>query len=92
MNEPPKIKTLVFFDTETTGLPGNEWGRTKITELSLCAARAYDLSKLTSGLPRVINKLSLCLNPQKNIDAKASEITGMLCNYSMYYVCMYTYV
>ncbi|KAF4531938.1 hypothetical protein B566_EDAN006630 [Ephemera danica] len=79
--ESEEINTLVCFDIETTGLPGQEWGRTRITELSLCAARTCDLRRISNGglprLPRVINKINLCLNPNKPICKETSDITGL---------------
>ncbi|KAF4519691.1 hypothetical protein B566_EDAN003941 [Ephemera danica] len=73
-----QINTLVFFDTETTGLPAQERGRTHITELSLCAVRTCDLRNVTNGeLPRAINKITLCLNPNKMIDPGASKVSRL---------------
>lgn len=70
------IKTLVFFDLETTGLPDLEFFKTKITELS---AVAVSVEHLLEGkdTPRVQHKLTLCFNPFKRIDIKATEITGL---------------
>lgn len=72
------IKTIAFFDLETTGLPDLEFFKTKITELSIVAVSVDHLLETKSGdVPRVLHKLSICLNPYKRIDLKSSEITGL---------------
>lgn len=92
------IKTLIFFDLETTGLPAYECNRTKITELAMvacsvahivdhAAARAKAATtasrtatgspSMTDGLPRVLHKLTLCVNPQRMIQPEATNITGL---------------
>nr|CAI5863829.1 unnamed protein product [Callosobruchus analis] len=69
------IKTFIFFDTETTGLPCFENNKTRIIELSLVAVQS---NHLRLGVhPRVQNKLSLCFNPWKLISAEAEKITGL---------------
>ena len=70
----PKKTTLVFLDFEATGLlgPGQ---RPRITELCLLAVHSDDLTADT-GFPRVLNKLTLCLNPKKPIQMGSSQITG----------------
>lgn len=69
------IKTFIFLDLETTGLPHLENNRTRVTELCLTAVRS---SHIASGVfPRIQNKITLCLNPRKLIDAEASKITGL---------------
>ena len=50
------IKTFVYCDLESTGL---EKERPRITELSLVAVEPRHISKK----PRVLNKLTLCFNP-----------------------------
>lgn len=69
------IKTLAFFDLETTGIPDLEFFKTKITELTIVAVSVEHF--LDSDLPRVQHKLSLCFNPMKRIDIKAMEVTGL---------------
>lgn len=69
------IKTLAFFDLETTGLPELEFFKTKITELTIVAVSVEHF--LGSTIPRVQHKLSLCFNPYKRVDLKAMEITGL---------------
>lgn len=70
------IKTFIFFDIETTGLPSTENRKTKITELCLNAVRSEHVEMGT--YPRIQNKLTLCFNPQKLIQPIAAEITGII--------------
>lgn len=77
----PKCNTLVFFDLETSGLPSFQI--TRITELSFWAVeRSQFLSSTPKEVPRVTNRLSLCVYPARLIDPKASEISG-LDNYNL---------
>lgn len=72
------IKTLAFFDLETTGLPDLEFFKTKITELSIVACSVnHFLDVQDNESPRVLHKITICLNPYKRIDLKASEVTGL---------------
>lgn len=71
----PEIKTFVFMDIETTGLPLYENNTTKITELCLTAVHASHLR--LGAFPRVQNKLNLCFNPCKLISADSEKITGL---------------
>lgn len=68
-----QISTLVFLDFEATGLNN---GKTKITELTLLSVQREELVT-PYGRPRVVNKLTLCVNPMKPISMRASEITGL---------------
>lgn len=69
------IKTFAFFDLETTGLPDLEFFKTKITELSIVAIAVSHF--LEEKVPRIQHKLTLCFNPFKRIDLRATEITGL---------------
>jgi len=73
------FKTFAFIDLETTGLPSLEFNRTKITQLSITACSVEHIIELKDreAIPRVLHKLSLCLNPRKLIKLEASEITGL---------------
>lgn len=72
-----KFKSFVFLDLETTGLPHLEFNLTKITELCMTACTRDSLiSTVINQLPRVIHKISLCINPFKRIQTKSTEITG----------------
>ena len=90
-----EIKTLVYCDLEATGLKNS--GRPRITELSLVAVNTesiIDLNamllshlqksniKVESMLPRVMNKLTVCVYPLATILPEVSVITG-LDNYNL---------
>jgi three prime repair exonuclease 1 len=70
-----EIKTFAFFDLETTGIPELEFFKTKITEISVVACSVEHF--LNEKHLRVLHKLTLCFNPFKRIDIKASDITGL---------------
>ncbi|XP_058834143.1 uncharacterized protein LOC131691625 [Topomyia yanbarensis] len=71
-----KVSSFVFFDLETTGLPGLQ--TPKITEISLIAcSKQHILDTKHGDLPRVLHKQTLCLNPRRMIHPKASETTGL---------------
>ncbi|XP_039450796.1 three prime repair exonuclease 2 [Culex pipiens pallens] len=71
-----KLSSFVFFDLETTDIPGLK--TPKITELSLIACSKLHLLQTKHGeIPRVLHKQTFCLNPQRLIHPKASEITGL---------------
>ncbi|XP_060535526.1 three-prime repair exonuclease 1 [Cylas formicarius] len=69
------IKTFVFLDLETTGLPHLEQNKTKITELCMIAVQEEHLG--LKNVPRVQNKLNLCFNPTKFISLDAELMTGL---------------
>ena len=90
-----EIKTLVYFDLEATGLKNS--GRPRITELSFVAVNTKDILELHSKLmthlqerktdvesilPRIMNKLTMCVYPMAIIRPEVSEITG-LDNYNL---------
>ena len=90
-----EIKTLVYCDLEATGLRSS--GRPRISELSLVAVNIEDILELHSQikrhfpecsnqieslLPRVMNKLTVCVYPMATIRPEVSEITG-LDNYNL---------
>lgn len=70
-----KMSSIVFLDFEATGLLGPAQ-HPRITELCLLAVHRDDLYMGTS-FPRVVNKLTLCLNPKKPIQMMSSQITGL---------------
>ncbi|XP_062039682.1 three prime repair exonuclease 2 [Lepus europaeus] len=80
MSKAPRAETFVFLDLEATGLPSAE---PEIAELSLFAVHRSSLEnpeRDDSGapvLPRVLDKLTLCMSPTRPFTAKASEITGL---------------
>lgn len=74
----PEIKTFLFLDLETTGLPLYEGNRTKITEISMIGvSKEAILNCDTNTTPRVLHKLTLCLNPAKMIHPDTTRITGL---------------
>ena len=90
-----EIKTLVYFDLEATGLKNS--GRPRITEISFVAVNTKDVLELQSRLmknlkgskadvenilPRIMNKLTVCVYPMAIIRPEVSEITG-LDNYNL---------
>lgn len=73
------IKSFAFFDLETTGLPEYEHNKTKITEISIVAcSKDHMLNSKKNELPRVLNKLTLCVNPMKLIQLRSTELTGKI--------------
>uniref|UniRef100_A0A5F9CAJ6 exodeoxyribonuclease III n=1 Tax=Oryctolagus cuniculus TaxID=9986 RepID=A0A5F9CAJ6_RABIT len=74
------MSTFVFLDLEATGLPSAE---PEIAELSLFAVHRSSLENPERNelgipvLPRVLDKLTLCMSPTRPFTAKASEITGL---------------
>ncbi|XP_053687674.1 DNA polymerase III PolC-type [Sabethes cyaneus] len=73
-----KLSSFVFFDLETTGLPGIKCP--KVTEIALYAcSKNHLLDSHENGkkLPRILHKQTICLNPRRVIDPKASETTGL---------------
>ena len=91
------IQTLVFFDLEATGLKSTVL-KPKITELAMVAVSADDFLRYRSQLgkkiceggrsevdgcrPRVLNKMTLCFNPQSMVPPEVSDMTG-LDNYNL---------
>ena len=83
-----EINTLVYFDIEATGLKSS--GRPRITEVSLVAVKTKDVSEMHSSLlshlsnledkillPRIINKLTICVYPMAIIRPEVSDMTGL---------------
>ncbi|KAL0280178.1 UNVERIFIED_CONTAM: hypothetical protein PYX00_001550 [Menopon gallinae] len=69
------LKALVIFDLETTGLPAQEHNCTKIVEMSFVGCIISQCQG--EELPRVINTLTLALNPMKRISPNASKVNGL---------------
>ncbi|KAK4011625.1 hypothetical protein OUZ56_020742 [Daphnia magna] len=68
-----EINSLVFFDLETTGLK-----EPQITELSFFSVeKSQFLNSQKGKIPRVTNRLNMCINPSKKIEPKAAEITQL---------------
>ena len=90
-----QIRTLVYFDLEATGLRCS--GRPRITELSFVAVNTEDVldmhsrifsncqenrTKIESIVPRIVNKLTVCVYPLAIIRPEVTDITG-LDNYNL---------
>ncbi|XP_006893085.1 PREDICTED: three prime repair exonuclease 1 [Elephantulus edwardii] len=82
---PPQgpVQTLIFMDLEATGLP---FSQPKVTELCMLAIHRCALENpptpqgpppTVPPLPRVVDKLSLCVAPGKACSPGASNITGL---------------
>ncbi|XP_047114780.1 uncharacterized protein LOC124795040 [Schistocerca piceifrons] len=74
------IQSFAVLDLETTGLPEYECNRTRITELSIVAVTRKHIIEAGNSeekLPRVLQKLNLCICPKKKISLKASEMSGL---------------
>ncbi len=79
--QPAPIQTFVFIDLATSCL--QKLDRPKIIEIcmialhrnSLCSAKLE--SDNTPQLPRVQDRLTLCINPNKAISPVSSEMTGL---------------
>lgn len=69
------IRTFIFLDCETTGLPSFECGKTRITELCMIAVESNHLK--LGVFPRVQNKISFCFNPKRLINPEVSNMTGL---------------
>lgn len=68
------IKTFIFLDIETTGL-----SLPSITELCLVAVGRDALLKGDiSHFPRIMDKLCICVRPERRIGDTAAAITGSL--------------
>ncbi|XP_035824810.1 three prime repair exonuclease 2 [Aplysia californica] len=68
------IQSFVLFNSESTGLPQT---RPRIIELSFIAVTRDALLNLGArSTPRVLNKLTLCFNPKKDIEEEAAGVNG----------------
>lgn len=71
------IKSIAFFDIETTGLPDYDFNKTKITELCFVGCTKEQIFETKKyDMPRVLHKLSLCINPFKPISQGSTAISG----------------
>nr|XP_037269291.1 uncharacterized protein LOC119161062 isoform X2 [Rhipicephalus microplus] len=73
---PQPVKTLVFFDLETTGLP-SKYKRVSITEIALVAIDRAHFEKQDKAEFRVTQKLTLCLKPQASMHPMAIKKSGL---------------
>lgn len=71
---PLVCSSLVFFDLETTGIPAQHHPR--ITELSFCSVERSQFITCPIGqLPRVTNRLNLCIYPSRRVELEATQKT-----------------
>ncbi|KAI5742180.1 hypothetical protein M8J77_004097 [Diaphorina citri] len=73
----PTIRSFVFLDLETTGLLQREGKNCHIVELCLVAVLREHFLDQCEPFPRVLNKMSLCFNPCRFMDATAMSIHGL---------------
>lgn len=77
----PVCNSLVFFDLETTGIPA--YHPPRITELSFCAVERTQFIDSNPGvIPRVNNRINLCVYPSRLVDPVATTKTK-LDNYNL---------
>ena len=74
VSTPARFNSYVFLDLETTGLILPEDPKSRITELSMWAIERQQFLNCngTRKIPRVTNRLNLCVYPSKQIDPMAS--------------------
>ena len=80
---PRKINTIVFLDLETSDLYSRD--KPKIMELcmvavhrtALCESAPASSSNNCTNVPRVLDKITLCFNPNKPVSSKSFELTGL---------------
>uniref|UniRef100_T1GW48 Exonuclease domain-containing protein n=1 Tax=Megaselia scalaris TaxID=36166 RepID=T1GW48_MEGSC len=74
-----KFETFAVFDLETSCLPG-PGRRANITEITIYAVSKNDFIKNKSSykrIPRIVNKITLLVQPLDKIDDIAAEISGL---------------
>ncbi|XP_075774703.1 three prime repair exonuclease 2 [Pelodiscus sinensis] len=81
MLAPQDFQTFVFLDLETTGLPQEH---PRLAELCLFALHRRSLLQRppqdaagAPQLPRILDQLTLCIDPLKPFSPKAADITGL---------------
>lgn len=83
---PDPVRTLLMLDLESTGLPQLENNRTRITELAAVACARVDIArhgplsgsaKPADQLPRMLHKLTLCVDPERTIQLEAVRLTRL---------------
>ncbi|XP_061380401.1 three-prime repair exonuclease 1-like [Danaus plexippus] len=71
------IETFVFLDINTVGYSVKEKKGAKITELTLMAVSRKDIITAESGTLPPFGKLSLLINPQKDIPSQIAKSSGL---------------
>lgn len=75
------INTYVFLDLETTGLIKEHSPMPKVTELAMVAVSRDNFLSCDNGLPRVLHKLVLPINPGIEISTFVENMTSKSCLY-----------
>jgi DNA polymerase III epsilon subunit-like protein len=76
------IRSFIILDLETTGLPYDK--PVRITEIAMVAALREHILGCRNDvtckvvLPRVLSKLSVCVQPRRAVSKRAAEISRML--------------
>lgn len=76
----PRAETFVFLDLEAIGLPSVDPENAELSLFAVHQSSLEDLKCDESGAPLppwVMDKLTLCMSPDRPFTAKASEITGL---------------
>ncbi|CAG9569799.1 unnamed protein product [Danaus chrysippus] len=77
------ISTFVFLDINTVGYSAKAKSAPKITELTLIAVSRMDIVKAENGILPPFGKLSLLINPQKDIPSQIAKSSGLSNEYLM---------
>ncbi|XP_070534096.1 three prime repair exonuclease 2-like [Ptychodera flava] len=74
-----QIQTFVFIDLEATGLPDSMGNMPDMTELAMVAiSRKFIEESASDGqIPRVKDKITLCLRPEKTLSSNAERLSGL---------------
>lgn len=68
-----EVMTYLFLDLESTGLP-SPGNYPRITEISMISVDRQELCSFAN--PRVLNKLTLCIYPLREMGPTALKVTG----------------
>ncbi|XP_077989842.1 three-prime repair exonuclease 1-like [Glandiceps talaboti] len=74
-----RFETFIFMDLEATGLPETDGSWPDVTEISMIAISRKSLkgNSVKGSVPRIRDRLSLCLLPEKDVDPVAEKMTGL---------------
>lgn len=70
------IRTFVFLDIETTGLPKFNFGKANITELAMWTLSREDFLRSEDTECRLLGKWKSVFRPGRSINPRTSELTG----------------
>ncbi|CAD7083281.1 unnamed protein product [Hermetia illucens] len=71
------IRTFVFLDIETTGLPKFNFGKANITELAMWTLSREDFLRSEDTECRLLGKWKSVFRPGRSINPRTSELTGL---------------